>query len=348
MTRIHRLLVAAALALGVGCGDSDGGGGSAAGSGGSGGGAEPVAEMITATEGGEVATGGAALDIPAGALGEDTEITVEAVDKDGLAGEGNIASEVYDFGPDGTTFEMPVTLTIDFDASATPEGMKAVIAYLDGDTWEPLADSEISGDSVVATTTHFTLFAVVWTPDGAMQTEGSCEGTTFEACGGELTGTWDISLGCVTLPAEVLGSITNEEPFASCDGAAVSAEADVTGSITFGADGSYSSETTFATTITITLPKTCLPQGATCQDLSTDMSATDTGDNCEQTMMSSDPQTDMGTYEADDVAGTLTMTTTGSTEPDPTSEYCVTGNTLVVRLPGDDKNPEVFLTATKQ
>jgi hypothetical protein len=308
-----------------------------------------VAKLISASKGGEVATEGASLDIPAGALGEDTEVTVEVVEKDGLADEENIASDVYDFGPDGTTFEKPVTLTIDFDASATPDGMTAVMAFLDGDAWEPLADSEVSGDMVTATTTHFTLFAIVWTADGGMQTEGMCE-DTFEPCGGDIVGDWEISLGCITFPPALLGGAT-DGPLENCMGASVVADADITGTVTFGADGMFSAETEFTSDVTITLPKSCLPMGATCMDVfdNAEMPGTDTGDACEQKMLSSNPDMGMGTYEVDEAKGTLTMTQDGMT--DPPAGYCVSadGKTLTVHMEAaSEEDPEILFVATKK
>ena len=349
MKHFFVLALAVALAFGAACGDDSGGGaaGGAAGSGGSGADA-PVSEMISAAEGGKLTTGGAELDIPADALADDTEVTVEVVDKAGLPDEDNIASEVFDFGPDGTTFDKPVTLTIDFDASATPDGMTAVMAFQDGDTWEPLADSEISGDTVVATTTHFTHFAVVWTAEGAMQTEGMCDTTKFDACGGDVVGEWKISLGCLTLPdALLMGSL---DGFDNCEGAAVSADADVTGTVTFNDDGSFSSDVTFATDIVFHVPKSCLPMGATCADLGKDGEPPmDVGDACEQHMPDSKTEMDMGTYEID--ASNNTLTTTGmDMTADAPEEYCVSadGKTLTVRFPGSDKDPEVMLVADKQ
>src|SRR5262245_40659506 len=133
---------------------------------------EPAEKKISADDGGKVKVTGAEVSIPGGALAEDTKITIEELERDGLPDLENVASKVFDFGPDGTTFEQPVTLTIDFDAARTPKKMRAVMAFLDGDAWQPLPDSEVDGNSVVATTTHFTAFAIVFVP--ADQVAESC------------------------------------------------------------------------------------------------------------------------------------------------------------------------------
>src|SRR2546421_7855492 len=53
-------------------------------------------------------SGGAALEIPAGALAKDTTITIS---QSSAQAPGGALSPVYDFGPDGTTFSKPVTVT---------------------------------------------------------------------------------------------------------------------------------------------------------------------------------------------------------------------------------------------
>lgn len=65
---------------------------------------------VIGSAGGKIAmAGGAALDIPAGALGNDTAITIAQSSATSPAGA---LSPVYEFGPDGTTFSKPVTVTL--------------------------------------------------------------------------------------------------------------------------------------------------------------------------------------------------------------------------------------------
>src|SRR5436190_16014555 len=123
MKRALLVLLSATL-LGLGCGDDDdSGSGKDGGSSGSGGGksdagmpssTQVAKKMITAKSGGTIESSGATLDIPAGALSEDTEITLGTIAKSDLPDAKNVASKGYDFGPDGTKFKKPVALTIDF------------------------------------------------------------------------------------------------------------------------------------------------------------------------------------------------------------------------------------------
>jgi hypothetical protein len=63
-------------------------------------------KVIRAAEGGFVELNGFRVDIPAGALAEDTRVTID-LPSDGLLARRLIA----DFGPEGTTFTTPVTLS---------------------------------------------------------------------------------------------------------------------------------------------------------------------------------------------------------------------------------------------
>ena len=135
----------------MGCGDDDdSGSGKDGGSSGRNGGDKSDAgtpsstqvakKMITAKSGGKIESSGAALDIPAGALSKDTEITLGTIAKSDLPDAKNVASKGYDFGPDGTKFKKPVALTIDFDGKV-PDGKAAVLAWLDSGKWTKLDDS---------------------------------------------------------------------------------------------------------------------------------------------------------------------------------------------------------------
>ena len=65
---------------------------------------------VIGTAGGKVAmAGGAALDIPAGALANDTAITIA---QSSAASPAGALSPVYEFGPDGTAFSIPATVTL--------------------------------------------------------------------------------------------------------------------------------------------------------------------------------------------------------------------------------------------
>jgi hypothetical protein len=73
-----------------------------------------------------------------------------------------LVGSAYNFGPDGTTFSNPVTITLPFDSSKIPSGKSAgdIVIYTapSGSTnYVPLPTS-VSGNTVTTTTTHFTVY----------------------------------------------------------------------------------------------------------------------------------------------------------------------------------------------
>ncbi|MBI2407888.1 MAG: hypothetical protein HYV19_06290 [Gemmatimonadetes bacterium] len=100
----------------------------------------PTGGTITATG------GGASLVIPSGALAADVKITVTpksdpAGDTRAMAGTG------YEFGPEGTQFSQPVTLSLKYDKSKLPAGAdqrELRVAQLTSEgVWVPMTDSFI-------------------------------------------------------------------------------------------------------------------------------------------------------------------------------------------------------------
>jgi hypothetical protein len=78
--------------------------------------ASKVREMLVSAElGGSVTNGRVTLEFPAGALDEDTYITMEMIDKSNL---------VVEFGPHGLVFNKPVTITWKLNGT-TREGLAA-------------------------------------------------------------------------------------------------------------------------------------------------------------------------------------------------------------------------------
>jgi hypothetical protein len=274
-----------------------------------------VSKTISAATGGTIEAPGVKLVIPPGALAADTTISVTVRGKSGVPDEGKVASSVFDFGPNGLQFTVPATLQLDFDGSNAPADSTAKVAVLDGSTWKPLSDSKVSGSTATATTTHFSAFAVVWSQSG--QTSGAC-GQNFNKCGGDISGTWSYSAGCVTLPPESnpLGS--------TCPEAVYTVVLDVSGTLNLASGGSYTVDNTVNMTATIDFPKSCL-SGAPCDALAGQGGTVkDNGDSCSVTQ-SQPPQVqkESGTYS---VNGS-TITFTGSDGKASTADYCVTGTT---------------------
>ena len=83
---------------------------------------QPVesAEATIGSGGGALDTGSgdpveAALSVPEGALAEDTAITIDVFNASDVSlppGGGDVLSRAFDFGPDGTTFDPPATVTL--------------------------------------------------------------------------------------------------------------------------------------------------------------------------------------------------------------------------------------------
>ena len=97
---------------------------------------EEKSQTITAAEGGEieVADGAAKIEIPAGALKKDTEISVKLYKTNGFNNKKALASNVVEFGPSGTIFEKPIIVTINAERSINGKTVAAAVMKSDG-TW---------------------------------------------------------------------------------------------------------------------------------------------------------------------------------------------------------------------
>ncbi len=306
--------------------------------------------MITAAEGGTVDAGAVKLSVPAGALEEDTEISVSVVDKAGHPSSADIAIDVYEFGPDGTTFKMPVELEFDL-AGVDMSGKEAKVAWRQEGDWQYIPDSAVQGGKITATTTHFTAFTVILVvkDDGTVgQVGGQCGGD-FTACGGDITGTWEYSGSCVSFPDDAFGGSGEDNPFADCtEPPTVSFSLDISGDVTFGSDGSFAANQTTQVTGGYSIPNSCLEElGATCDQVG----GTPDGDACLAGGDEEEPELDMttGTYTTD--GGTLVVVSDDDTgEPDEdagATTYCVRGDTLTVHFENSDGSV-VEYTATRR
>ena len=161
-----------ALTLAVGCGGG--------GSGKPPGGAQTM--KVVGTSGGAVSSsdGKLAVEIPAGALPIDVAITTETV---AAPAEGAV-STVYEIGPTGTQFAMPVTLTLHYDPTAlngAPPSSLRVATYA-GSAWQllPGAVLDMQAKTVSGVTTHLSPYAIVTRGRGqgvrvgALELELSC------------------------------------------------------------------------------------------------------------------------------------------------------------------------------
>lgn len=101
--------------------------------------------------------------IPAGALNQATDITVSTVFKPPA---GNIGT-AYEFGPDGTIFSKPVTISINYDKASLPSGVNESylkIGTINNNQWEIVADSTVDTVAGVVSipTTHLSTYGVLY------------------------------------------------------------------------------------------------------------------------------------------------------------------------------------------
>jgi hypothetical protein len=98
-----------------------------------------------------------------------SEITCEPLEEDDepSAGSFSILGQVYDFGPDGATFDQPVTITLAYDPDLLPGGLTEsdlIISWYDVEKgeWVVLETTvDPVSHTVSASVTHFTAFAVM-------------------------------------------------------------------------------------------------------------------------------------------------------------------------------------------
>lgn len=128
---------------------------------------EPVA---IGAAGGVLATadGMVSLDVPAGAVAKETAITVKPATEQ-LPGVGEWAPAI-ELGPDGTTFDAPVTLTMSFDGSKLPPGIPpsavGLYTWRDG-SWEGVPGTVVNAvdNTVTGQISHFSTYALAISPN---------------------------------------------------------------------------------------------------------------------------------------------------------------------------------------
>ncbi|CAN5529454.1 hypothetical protein BH09GEM1_BH09GEM1_00480 [soil metagenome] len=150
--------------------------------------------------------------IPAGALAGNTAVTV-APATSVPANAGLVAGSAFNFGPTGTTFTVPVTITIKYDPTTLPANVPESSLRLytaEGSDWTMISGSTVNATAhtVTGATTHFSTFAplgvvpvstVSVTPASAPTTVGATTqltAVTKDASGATLTGrtvTWATS-----------------------------------------------------------------------------------------------------------------------------------------------------------
>ena len=167
--------------------------------------------------------------------------------------------------------------------------------------------------------------------------DGKCQNGA--ACGGSIVGAWKVTSSCLTLD---LGSTMGS---AACpDQTSEAKNLKATGTATYGADLTFTSNLTLSYDAVVTQPKSCLMVGnitLTCDQLQQAVEAQlattpftsvgckgSAGGGCACTFSgASQNVSDAGTYTTTG-AGLLTQTTTGGTPDD--SDYCAKGSSLTL------------------
>jgi hypothetical protein len=277
--------------------------------------------------------------VPAEALAKDTRISVAVNDKKDYPDRERVAIDVYEFGPKGTTFSKDVELKFDLKGVKLGKNRRARVAELDEETnaWKTLPDTKVVDGQAVATTKHFSAYTVLLEESTSDFGPVICD-ADFTPCGGDLSGAWQFTDGCVTNFSQ--GTPMPMLDGDSCDDTSSFVKVDVSGSAHFGSERDANIDQLLVVTSSTTIPLACLEEVSraggtpfTCDLFGGQIE----GRNCTQSATSGDiPTMFQGTYTTE--GGTLTLETSGDlvllglATLDPDIDYCVRDDTLTLRL----------------
>lgn len=146
---------------------------------------------------------------------------------------------------------------------------------------------------------------------------------SFQACGGDLTGDWQLTSGCVEDPSV--------DSLQGCPDSVIALNARVSGSASFASDGTYVLSPTIGGTRTYRVPISCTP-GLTCDDvgqsITASCSATAASCECSSEVESSGSRV-TGSYTVD--GSELTLHANGDEADASQTRFCVTGSSLALR-----------------
>jgi hypothetical protein len=159
---------------------------------------------------------------------------------------------------------------------------------------------------------------------------GSCE--SFVACGGDIVGTWTFTGGCAMFPSNLAPYIDDDSPIAECVNEVIpKIDADIAGTTTFRADGTYSVDQTTMVRSSFSVSKACLERAANAEVDCAALGAETSGARCvlrEAPVRSMNAST--GMYMTSN--NQLWMAPADVTSRDEPVEFCVRGDTLTARL----------------
>jgi len=305
--------------------------------------------MVTAAAGGTVAVGGGSLAIPGGSLSADTMVTVTSgAPAAGTPDVSTIKGTLYDFGPSGTTFSPPATLTLPAPSASAPAGQQAVISTLaEGATaWTDLPTT-VAGSMLTAPVAHFSGFSVRWVVVGGANIDCAA---VKAPCGGSLVGNWTFAAVCVS---DGSGAA---QPIDKCPTGTVTKIVKAQGTATFNADLTYAVNFTLETDATFTAPASCIAASGqsptSCEDVANYLTKNTGTPTCTGSLTTSctcsianaaapKVTNEAGTYVT--AGNTFTTTKTGDASGGSPNSYCVDGNTNWVQI----TNPTGTLALTK-
>ena len=171
------------------------------------GGSSTTSATIGATGGTVTGSNGTSVTIPAGALSQNTLITVTTESNTIDITNTKLVGPVYRFGPEGTQFAVPVTVTVSYEPSALPSGTAAssivmMTAPASSTDYTALTTTIADSTHVSAQTPHFSDFvATVATTVGPDQgvvvhDQGSSGSTDLAGPNGDLGATGDLAEVC--------------------------------------------------------------------------------------------------------------------------------------------------------
>ncbi len=128
----------------------------------------PPGTLIGAAGGTVTGPNGASVVIPAGALAAEVRINIElaTAGAPALPGTFTAAGQMFAFTPHGTTFAVPVTLTLPFDPATVPAGhAPAFFKTINGQTqWEQIGGATFGASSASAQVTSFSFAQIAAGP----------------------------------------------------------------------------------------------------------------------------------------------------------------------------------------
>ena len=135
--------------------------------GGGGGGTQQSGTVVGAAGGTVVGPNGAKVVIPAGALATDTTINIAQITSSTavLPAGFSVSGQMFAFTPHGTTFAVPVTMTLPFNPALVPAGTTPQFFKTNAQSqWEQVANAIFGTDTATAQVTSFSDAAVVIPP----------------------------------------------------------------------------------------------------------------------------------------------------------------------------------------